>query len=100
MSMIGVIPILATIHKFEDGTFGYTLAKYDEEQMKIEEAILYCLASQNRGMRTEQIAEMINRNHLHIRKDGQPITSNQVYAVVCRFPDVFVKAEGRIMLMI
>ena len=26
--------------------------------MKIEEAILYCLASQNRGMRTEQIAEM------------------------------------------
>ena len=72
--------------------------------MKIEEAILYCLASQNRrtsesrikftcimpsekeedevnrGMRTEQIAEMINRNHLHIRKDGQPVTSNQVYA--------------------
>lgn len=28
--------------------------------MKIEEAILYCLTSQNRGMRTEQIAEMIN----------------------------------------
>ena len=84
--------------------------------MKIEEAILYCLASQNRrtsesrikfacimpsekeedevnrGMRTEQIAEMINRQQLHIRKDGQPVTSNQVYAVVCRFPDVFVKA--------
>ena len=68
--------------------------------MKIEEAILYCLASQNQGMRTEQIAEMINRQRLHIRKDGQPVTSNQVCAVVCRFPDVFVKAEGRIMLMI
>ena len=68
--------------------------------MKIEEAILYCLASQNRGMRTEQIAEMINRNHLHIRKDGQPVTSNQVYAVVCRYSSMFVKAEGRIMLMI
>ena len=92
--------------------------------MKIEEAILYCLASQNRrtsesiiklacimpseeeedevnrGMRTEQIAEMINRQRLHIRKDGQPVTSNQVYAVICRFPDMFVKAEGRIMLMI
>lgn len=51
-------------------------------------------------MRTEQIAELINRNHLHIRKDGQPVTSNQVYAVICRYPDVFVKAEGRIMLMI
>ena len=68
--------------------------------MKIEEAILYCLASQNRrtsesriklacispseeeedevnrGMRTEQIAEMINRQRLYIRKDGQPVTSN------------------------
>ena len=95
-----VIPILATIHKFENGTFWYRLAKLDEEQMKIEEAVLYCLASQDRGMRTEQIAEMINRNRLHIRKDGQPVTSNQVYAVVCRFPDVFVKAEGCIMLMI
>ena len=68
--------------------------------MKIEEAILYCLAIQNRGMRMKQIAEMINRQRLHIRKDGQPVTSNQVYAVVCRFSDMFVKAEGRIMLMI
>jgi len=68
--------------------------------MKIEEAILYCLISQNRGMRTEQIAEMINSKQLHIRKDGQAVTSNQVYPVLCRFPDMFVKAEGRIMLMI
>ena len=95
-----------------------------KKQIKIEKAILYCLANQNqrtsesiiklacilpseeeedevnRGMRTEQIAEMINRQQLHIRKDGQPVTSNQVYAVICRFPDMFVKAEGRIMLMI
>ena len=77
------------------------MARYDEKKhMKIEEAILYCLASQNRGMRTEQIAEMINRQQLHIRKDRQPVTSNQVYAVICRYPDIFVKAEGRIMLMI
>ena len=55
--------------------------------MKIEEAILYCLATQNRGMRTEQIAEMINRQQLHIRKDGQPVTSKQVYAVICRYPE-------------
>ena len=95
-----------------------------KKQMKIEEAVLYCLATQNRrtreswiklacimpseeeedevnrGMRTEQIAEMINRQQVHIRKDGQPVTSNQVYAVICRYPDMFVKAEGRIMLMI
>lgn len=95
-----------------------------KKQMKIEEAILYCLATQNRrtseskiklacilpseeeedevnrGMRTEQIAEMINRQRLHIRNDGQPVTANQVYAVICRNPDTFTKAEGRIMLMI
>ena len=68
--------------------------------MKIEEAILYCLTSKDRGMRTEQIAEIINRQRLYIRKDGQPVTSIQVYAVICRYPDTFTKAEGRIMLMI
>ena len=68
--------------------------------MKIEEAIVYCLTISNSGMRTEQIADMINRQRLHKRKDGQPVTSQQVYAVICRFPQVFVKAEGKIMLMI
>ncbi len=68
--------------------------------MKIEEAILYVLAERGGGLRTEQIAEIINRRRLHIRKDGQPVTSAQVYAVVMRYPDTFVKAEGRIMLMI
>ena len=38
--------------------------------MKIEEAILYCLATRNGGMRTEQIADMINSQRLHLRKDG------------------------------
>ena len=42
----------------------------------------------------------INRQRLHIRKDGQPVTSKQVYAVVCRFSDMFTKEAGRIMLMI
>lgn len=68
--------------------------------MKIEEAILYVLAGCNCGLRTEQIAEVINRRRLHVRKDGQPVTSAQVYAVVMRFPETFVKAEGRIMLLI
>ncbi|MBR5199840.1 MAG: hypothetical protein IKW20_08480 [Bacteroidales bacterium] len=67
--------------------------------MKIEEAIVYCLASSGRGMRTEQIADMINRRSLHVRKDGQPVTSKQVYAVICRYPETFIKSEGRIMLL-
>lgn len=55
--------------------------------MKIEEAILYVLAERNGGLRTEQIADIINRQRLHVRKDGQPVTSGQVYAVIMRFPE-------------
>ena len=68
--------------------------------MKIEEAIVYCLTTSNRGMRTEQIADMINCQRLHLRKDGQPVTSKQVFAVIMRYPDVFCESTGRIMLMI
>ena len=68
--------------------------------MKIEEAIVYCLTTSNRGMRTEQIADMINRQRLHLRKDGQPVTSKQVFAVISRYPDTFVLTAGRVMLMI
>ena len=68
--------------------------------MKIEEAIVYCLTTSNRGMRTEQIADMINCQRLHLRKDGQPVTSKQVFAVIMRYPDVFCVSTGRIMLMI
>ena len=68
--------------------------------MKIEEAILYCLAKRNGGMRTEQIADMINSQRLHLRKDGQPVTSKQVFAVINRYPDTFCLNSGRVMLMI
>lgn len=67
--------------------------------MKIEEAIVYVLAERNGGLRTEQIAEIINRRKLYVRKDGQPVTSAQVFRVICLYPDTFVKAEGRIMLL-
>ena len=68
--------------------------------MKIEEAILYVLAERNGGLRTEQIADIINRRKFHVRKDGQPVTSAQVYALVMHHQDTFVKAECRILLMI
>ena len=67
--------------------------------MKIAEAIVYVLAERNGGLRTEQIADIINRRKLHVRKDGQPVTSAQVYAVVMRNTSVFCKAEGIIMLL-
>ena len=68
--------------------------------MKIEEAIIYVMVKRNGGMTTDQIADAINRHGLHLRKDGQPVTSKQVYATICRFPEMFTKEAGRIMLMI
>ena len=68
--------------------------------MRIEEVIVYLMVQRNGGMTTDQIADVINRQRLHIRKDGKPVTSAQVYAVICRFPVVFTKEAGRIMLMI
>ena len=70
------------------------MCKIIENSTDIKEiVIVYCLVSSHRGMRTEHIADMINSQHLHLRKDGQPVTSRQVYAVICRYPDMFVKAE-------
>lgn len=68
--------------------------------MKLEEAIVYVIMKRNGGMTTEQIADAINRQGLHRRKDNQPVTSRQIYAIVCRFPEMFTKEAGRIMLMI
>ena len=68
--------------------------------MKIEEAIVYVMVKRNGGMTTDQIADAINLHGLHQRKDGQPVTSKQVYATICHFPEMFTKEAGRIMLMI
>ena len=68
--------------------------------MKIEEAIVYLLAERNGGMKAEQIVAAINARHLHVRKDGQPVSAKQVWWAVKTFPDTFVFAEGRIFLMI
>ena len=38
--------------------------------MKIEEAIVYVMVKRNGGMTTDQIADAINRQGLHQRKDA------------------------------
>ena len=78
--------------------------------MKIEEAIIdaqrrkcsrmYAIMSDGHGKTTDQIAAAINRNGWHIRKDGKPVTSAQIYAVICRYPSIFTKEAGRICVML
>ena len=68
--------------------------------MKLEEAIVYLLASSGHGMRNEQIAPEINARGLYTLWDKAPVTDKQVYAVIMSHPDTFVKSEGRIRLLI
>lgn len=68
--------------------------------MKIEEAIIYAIMSDGHEKTTDRIADMINRNGWHLRKDGKPVTSAQVYATIMRHPAIFTKEEGRIQVML
>ena len=68
--------------------------------MKLPEAIVYLLTSAGYGMKTDQIARAINERRLYVRRDGQPVSDKQVYAVIMSHPETFVKADGRIRLMI
>ena len=54
--------------------------------MKIEEAIVYVLASSGYGMKTEQIAREINERGLFIRREKAPVDGKMVYAVVMSHP--------------
>ncbi len=68
--------------------------------MKIEEAIVYVLASSGAGMKPEQIGREIKERGLFTRWDKAPVDGKMVYAVVMSHPDTFVKSEGRIRLII
>ena len=46
------------------------MARYDEKTDENRRSHTLLPRRQNRGMRTEQNAEMNNRQRLHIRKDG------------------------------
>lgn len=68
--------------------------------MKLEEAIVYLLATSGHGMKTEQLAREINAKRLYTRQDKGPVTDKQIYAVIMSHPETFVKSEGRIRLII
>ncbi len=67
-------------------------------KMRLEDAMVYALATSGRGMTTDQLAQKINTERLHVRVDGNPVTSAQVYAAVCRNSTIFIKEGGLIHL--
>lgn len=43
-------------------------------KMRLEDAMIYALATAGRGMTTDQLAQKINEERLHVRGDGNPVT--------------------------
>ncbi len=68
--------------------------------MKLEEAVVLLLAESGQGMKTDQLASVINERCLYTRKDKKPVSEKQIWAVVLSHPETFSKAEGRIRLII
>ena len=67
-----------------------------KNRMRIEEAIVWLLSTEGRGMTAETLAEQINLRRLHRRRDGQPVGMNQIWAVVFRNPEMFVR-DGKLI---
>ena len=68
--------------------------------MKIEEAIVYLLSTEGRGMTPEAIAREITLRKLYVRKDGQPISTKQIWRCVFQWPEMFVRDGKVIRLMV
>ena len=67
--------------------------------MKLEDAMVYCLAMADRGLKPEAMARIINEQRLHVRADGNPVTEKQIWAAIFRNPQIFVWEGGIIHLL-
>ena len=72
----------------------------NSKQMRLEEAILYCLVNEGRGLSIPQLTYLINREKLHVRLDGDPVSEEQVWACYFRNRHTFVWEGGIIHLVI
>lgn len=68
-------------------------------QLRLEEAMIYCLVNEGRGLTIPQLTYLINQEKLHSRKDGEPVTEDQVWACYFRNRNTFVWEGGIIHLV-
>ena len=60
-----------------------------KNRMRIEEAIVWLLSTEGRGMTAETLAEEINLRRLHRRRDGQPVGTDAALGGYCHHFDSF-----------
>jgi len=59
--------------------------------MKIEEAMVYLLATSQHGMKTEQLARELELRGLVLsRRDGRPLDGKVIAVIVFKHPEVFL----------
>ncbi|MCH5235577.1 MAG: hypothetical protein J1E16_09795 [Muribaculaceae bacterium] len=68
-------------------------------ELSLQDAMLYVLVTEARGLSVPQITYLINRERLHARKDGLPVTEDQVWACYFRNRHTFVWEGGIIHLV-
>ena len=71
----------------------------ERRNLSLQEAMVYVLVTEARGLSVPQITYLINSEHFHVRKDGQPVTEEQVWACYFRNRQIFVWEGGIIHLV-
>ena len=69
-------------------------------KMRLEEAMVFALVRAGRGMTISCLTEIINRDRLHIRTDGLPVTQAQIYAAISRNRGIFINENAIIHLLV
>lgn len=63
---------------------------------RIEEAMIYILTNEGRGLTVPHIVALINRHKLYVKKDGSSVTEAHVWRTIFVNPQIFVR-EGTII---
>lgn len=79
----------------EEGKF----ALMNTKELSLQEAMVYILVTEAIGLSIPKITYLINREKLHLRKDGMPVTEEQVWACYFRNRQTFVWEGGIIHLV-
>lgn len=67
--------------------------------LSLQEAMVYVLVTEARGLSVPQITYLINRERLHVRKDGEPVSEEKIWACYFRNRHTFVWEGGIIHLV-
>lgn len=67
--------------------------------MTLHEAIIKVLQEARTPLRAVEIAQRVNDQKLYLRKDGNPVPVNQIYARVKNYPSLFYQDKGLIGLI-